>query len=81
MNKNMYIKKYRNVSNNGTVYNLIWESRIDDERNGETILSKDVNPISEEYVKHMLVVKAAHKNLDSFLATVAESLSFQEGDK
>lgn len=77
----MYIKKYRNVCDNGTVYNLIWRSRIDDELNVETILLNDVNPIPEEYVKHMLVVKAAHKNLDSFLATVAESLPFQEGDK
>lgn len=74
MTKNMFIKKYRNGCNTGTVYNLIWRSRIDDELHSETILSKDSNPISEDCVKYMLVIRAAHNDPNSFLASVSESL-------
>lgn len=80
MTKNMCIKKRRNNCNNGTLYSLSWTSRIDDNTHTETILSKDINPISEDYIKHMLVTMAAHEDLDALIATVAESLSFEEGD-
>lgn len=81
MTNDIYIKKYRNVCNNGTVYNLIWNSRIDDKLHSEMILSKDSNPISEEHVKHMLVMMAVHNEPNLFLASVSESLPVQEENK
>lgn len=81
MTNDIYIKKFRNICNNGTVYDLIWRSRIDDELHIETILSKDSNPISEEYIKHMLVAMAAHNNLDAFISAVSESLQIREENK
>ena len=78
MTDNIYIKKYRNHCNTGTVYNLIWRNRIDDEPKYETIRIDDSNPISEDCIKHMLVTMAAHHNLDALISTIAESLPVQE---
>lgn len=74
----MFIKKCRNNCNNGTLYTLSWTSRIDGSTHTETILSMDINPISEDYIKNILVTKAAHDDVYSFLATVSESLPIQE---
>lgn len=78
MTNNICIKKYRNHCNTGTVYNLIWRTRIDDEPQYETIRTDDSNPISEDYIKHMLVTMAAHKNIDALISAIAESLPVQE---
>lgn len=77
-NKNMFIKKCRNNCNTGTIYTLTWVSRIDDITHTETILSMDINPIPEDYIKNILVTKAAHDDVYSFLATVSDSLQIQE---
>ena len=78
MTKNLFIKKCRNNYNTGTVYTLTWVSRIDDSTHTETILSMDINPISEDHIKNILVTKAAQDDVYSFLATVSECLPVQE---
>lgn len=79
-NKNLYFKKRRNNCDTGTLYTLTWVSRIDGDVHSETILSKDVNPISEDYVKHMLIMMAVHNDPDSLLATLADNLPVQEDE-
>lgn len=81
MNNNIYIKKYRNVCDNGTVYDLTWKSLIDYELHTETILSRDSNPISEDHVKYMLLMMALHNEPNSVLASISESLPVQEETK
>lgn len=81
MTNNIYIKKYRNVCDNGTVYSLTWRTVIDNDLHSETILSKDSNPISEDHVKYMLLMMAVHNDPNTILASISESIPVQEENK
>lgn len=74
----MFISKRRNNCNNGTLYTLIWKSRIDESSHTETLLSYDINPISEDYIKNILITQAAHDDIHALLDTVSESIPVQE---
>ena len=78
MTNNIYIRKYRNGCNNGTVYSLIWNSIIDDDLHSETIVTKDSNPISEDKIKYMLLMLAVHNDPNTILEAISESLPVQE---
>lgn len=78
MKNNIYIKKYRNACNNGTVYSLTWNSIIDYNLHSETILSKDSNPISEDKIKYMLLMMAVHNDPNTIVDAISESLPVQE---